>query len=325
MPANLTPDYERAEQRYREASTDEDRLAALREMFATIPKHKGTEKLQADLKRRISQFRRAVARKPSKGPDPFHVPHAGAGQVVLIGPPNVGKSMLVGRLTHAPVKVAQYPFTTALPVPGMCRYQDVQVELVDTPPMTAGHMPGGLLGTIRNSDIIAIVIDASTEPLEQADMILGLLSERGLVLRTVPAQELDAANPFEHRALIVANKVDLASAQTVSVLRDLYSARIEVRGVSAASGEGLDALVQRLWELLSLVRIYTREPGHPPDSSKPFTLPAGSTVDDLAREIHRELPERMKFARVWGAGRFPGQQVQRAELLHDGDIVEIHQ
>src|SRR5689334_19507521 len=113
MPANLTPDYDRADQRYRAATTDDERLEALREMFAVIPKHKGTEKLQADLKRRISQFRKAVAKKPAKGVDPFHVPRAGAGQVVIIGPPNVGKSLLVARTTHAPVKVADYPYTTA--------------------------------------------------------------------------------------------------------------------------------------------------------------------------------------------------------------------
>jgi uncharacterized protein len=161
MPANLTPDYERAEQRYRQATTDEDKLDALREMFSTIPKHKGTEKLQADLKRKISQFRKTIAKKPAKGADPFHVPRSGAGQVVLIGPPNVGKSMLVAKTTHAPAKVADYPFTTAIPLPGMAHFEDVQIELVDTPPLTPGHIPGGLMGTIRGADIIAIIVDAS--------------------------------------------------------------------------------------------------------------------------------------------------------------------
>jgi hypothetical protein len=168
VPANLTPDYERAERRYREAGDDEQRLAALREMFATVPKHKGTEKIQADLKRRISQFRKAVARKPLKAIDPFHVPRSGAGQAVLVGLPNVGKSSLVAKLTHAPVKIAPYPFTTSVPVPGMCLYEDVQLELVDTPPLTVEHVPGGLLNTIRNADVIVLVVDASSEPLEQA-------------------------------------------------------------------------------------------------------------------------------------------------------------
>jgi ribosome-interacting GTPase 1 len=327
MPANLTPDYEHAEQRYRIAADDEERLAALREMFSTIPKHKGTEKLQAELKRKISQLRKTVAKKPAKGPDPFHVPRSGAGQVVLIGTPNVGKSALVGRLTHAPVKVTEYPFATAVPVPGMCAFEDVQIELVDTPPISAGHLPGGLLGTIRNGDIVAVVLDASEDPLEEADAVLGLLAARGLALRCVPVTELDPADPNQHVAVLVANKVDLPNAtDNVTALTDLYAGQFQVLPVSAASGEGLDRLVRRLWEMLSVVRVYTREPGkHAAESGKPFTLPIGSTVEDLAREIHRELPDKMKFARLWGASRHPGQQVHRSEVLRDRDTVEIHQ
>lgn len=325
MPANLTPDYERAEQRYRSAATDDERLQALREMYATIPKHKGTEKLQADIKRKISQLRKTISRKPSKGADLFHVPRAGAGQVVLIGPPNVGKSMIVATTTHAPVKVADYPFTTALPVPGMASYQDVQIELVDTPPVTAEHIPGGLLGTIRNSDIIAIVVDASQDPLEQAEMVIALLQSRGLELRSVPISQLDPADFNQHCAILVANKVDLSTAETISTLRELYADRLEVCAVSAATGEGLDRLIERFWQLLSLVRVYTKQPGKPPDNTKPFTLTIGSTVEDLAREIHAELPQKMTFARIWGDGRFAGQQVHRTEVLRDRDVVEIHE
>ena len=165
MPANLTPDYERAEERLRQAADDAERLEALREMLSTIPKHKGTEKMQADIKRRISQLTKAAAKKTHvKGVDPFHIPRGGAGQIVLVGPPNVGKSQLLATTTHAAVKVADYPFTTALPAPGMWNYQDVQMELVDTPPVTAGHVPPGLLGTIRAADIIAVVVDAADEP-----------------------------------------------------------------------------------------------------------------------------------------------------------------
>ena len=325
MPANLTPDYERAEQRYRAAQTDDERLEALREMYSTIPKHKGTEKLQADLKRRISQFRKTIAKKPAKGADPYHVPRAGAGQVVLIGPPNTGKSAIVARTTHAAAKVADYPFTTAIPLPGMAHYQDVQIELVDTPPVTEGSMPGGLYGTCRNSDLIAIVVDASDEPLEQAELTLALFDHRGMTLKSLPTSQLDPSRHNQHCGLIVANKIDAADPQTIAALRELYADRLEVWPVSAQTGEGLDALIQRFWELLAVVRVYTKEPGKPPDHSKPFTLEAGSTVEDLAREIHRELPEKMKFARIWGDGRFAGQQVHRTEVLHDRDVVEIHQ
>jgi uncharacterized protein len=325
MPANLTPDYERAEEKYRSAVTDEDKLAALREMYSTIPKHKGTEKLQADLKRKMSHLRRAVSRKPAKAVDVFHIPRSGAGQVVLIGPPNTGKSALVAHTTHAAAKVADYPFTTAVPFPGMAHWHDVQIELVDTPPITPDHLPGGMLGTIRNADIVALVVDASADPLEEVEESLKLLADRGLTLHTVPHTDLDPSEPGRLCGLIVANKADAAEESTLAVLKELYSGKLEVMPVSAVTGSGLDAWIERLWRLLSLVRVYTKQPGHLADKGKPFTLPHGSTVEDLAREIHRELPEKMKFARVWGDGRFAGQQVHRTEELHDGDVVEIHQ
>ncbi len=325
MPANLTPDYEKAERRYREAVTDEDRLEALREMLATVPKHKGTEKIQADIKRRLSALRKAQAKKPSHGPDPFHVPKSGAGQVVLVGVPNVGKSLLVAVTTNAPVKVAEYPYTTAVPVPGMWKYEDVQIELVDTPPVTADHVPAGLLGTIRSSDVIAIVVDLSAEPLSQAETVVGLLEGKGLKLRSAARADLDPADFSQHSAILLANKLDLAASDDASALRDLYQGGLDVLAVSAASGEGLQQLQRCLWSLLSVIRVYTKEPGKPPDREKPFLLDAGATVEDLAAEIHRELPERMKFARIWGDGRYSGQQVHRTERLHDKDIVEIHQ
>lgn len=325
MPANLTPDYERAEQRYRSATTDDERLDALRLMFSTIPKHKGTEKLQAEIKRKISQLRKAAAKRPSKGTDLFHVPRAGAGQVVLVGPPNVGKSAIVARTTHAPVKVADYPFTTAIPAPGMAHWQDVQIELVDTPPVTEGNIPGGLFGTIRNSDIVAIVVDASADPLDEAEAVLNLLTGRGLTLATVAHHDLDPSNPSQHTTLIVANKFDRSDDATIDTLREMYLGRLEVIPVSATTGLGLNRLIERLWQLLSLVRVYTKQPHQPPDRTKPFTLEIGSSVEELARQIHQELPEKMKFARIWGDGRFAGQQVHRAEVLHDGDVVEIHE
>ncbi len=326
MPANLTPAYEKAEQGYREAATDEERLEALQEMLRTIPKHKGTEKLQADIKRRISHLRKAeVKGKKTRGTDPFHVPKSGAGQVIFIGAPNVGKSAIVAATTNAPVKVADYPYTTPLPTPGMALYEDAQIQLVDTPPLTADHVPPGLTATIRFADVVCIVIDTTADALEQADLVLGLFEARGLTVRSAARNELDPSDRSTLCGILVANKIDAADADTLATLRELYADRIEILPVSAESGEGLDHLLKRLWELLAVVRAYTKQPGKPPENTEPFTLPIGSTIEDLAREIHRELPEKMKYARIWGDGRYEGQQVHRTEILHDKDVVEIHE
>jgi len=326
MPANLTPEYEKAEKRYREATRDDEKLAALRQMLSVIPKHKGTDKMQADLKRRISQLRKVAVKKGAvRTVDPFHVRKTGAGQVVLTGPPNAGKSALLATTTNAAVKVAEYPFATPLPVPGMCGYEDVQIQLVDTPPMTPEHVPAGLMGTVRGADVIAIVVDAAGDGLEEADAILGILTGRGVELRSVPRGQLDAEGPHRRSALLVANKIDAAPPGNVEALKELCAARLDVLPVSAATGEGIDGLIRRLWQLLDVIRVYTKQPGRPADNAQPYTLRSGATLADLAHEIHRDLPERMKFARTWGEGRFDGQRAQRDEVLRDKDVVEIHE
>ncbi len=326
MPANLTPEYEKAELRYKQATSDEERLAGLQEMLSAIPKHKGTEKMQADIKRRLSQLRREEQKAAhSKGPDPFHIPKGGAGQVVLIGPPNTGKSSLLAATTHAVVRVADYPFTTVVPQPGMWHQDDVQIELVDTPAITPDHVPTGLMGTIRNADVVCVVVEAGDTALDQVEMVLGVLSARGLGLRPVARNELSAADPSQRPGLIVAAKADLASPGAIQVLRELYTGGLEVAGVSARTRDGLDQWFKRLWTLLAMIRVYSKEPGRPPDLHKPFIVPAGATVAELARQIHRDLPERMKFARLWGHSRFEGQQVHKTEPLRDKDVVEIHE
>jgi hypothetical protein len=326
MPANVTPEYEKAERRFREATTEAERLAALQDMLATIPKHKGTEKMQADIKRRLSQLRKEQ-QKPghAKGPDPFHIPRSGAGQVVLVGPPNTGKSSLVAATTNAEVKVADYPFTTVAPQPGMWSRDEVHLELVDTPALASDHVPAGLMGTIRNADVVTVVVEANDAALEQADAVLSALQTRGLTLRTMTRDKLDATQPSRHPGLIVANKADVATATALAALRELYAPDLEALAVSARTGLGLDTWFERLWQLLAMVRVYAKEPGRAPDRHKPFTLPIGSTVADLARQIHRDLPTTMKFARLWGHSRFEGQHVHRTEVLQDRDIVEIHE
>ena len=169
------PDYLEAERRFKSAKTTEEKIAAIEEMMATIPRHKGTEKMQADLKRRLSKLRAEQARRPTSRIGIIHrVEKEGAGQVALVGPPNSGKSLLVRRLTHATPEVADYPFTTRVPLPGMMPFEDVQVQLVDLPPVHPDFPESWLYQIIRNADAALLVVDLSDpDLLEDLETTLG--------------------------------------------------------------------------------------------------------------------------------------------------------
>ena len=138
MPANLTPQYLEAERRFRQATSPDEQLEALEAMMATIPKHKGTEHMRADIRRRMAKVRTEAARSKkaaAKGPTWHHVPREGAGQIALVGAPNAGKSRLLAALTNANPVVAPYPFSTRTPLPGMVPFEDINIQLVDLPPI----------------------------------------------------------------------------------------------------------------------------------------------------------------------------------------------
>lgn len=319
MPANLTPQYYSAEERYRRAKTVEEKTAALQEMLAVIPKHKGTEKLQADIKKRLARLKEeGKKRKQIKGYNPFNVERQGAGQVVLAGYPNSGKSALVGALSRAKVKVAEYPFSTSLPVSGMMPYKDTYIQLVDTPPVLPQNIPPGLMGTFREADVLLLLIDASSpDCLEQLEGLFQLFEERNVIDRSEEG-EIVAPVPF----LVAATKMDLpGSDDNLKVLQELWP-NLEIVAVSAG-GQGLEQLKDRLYEALNIIRVYGKAPGRPADKERPFILKKGSTVLDFAAMVHKDFPERLKSALVWGSSRFDGQAVPRDYILQDEDIVEL--
>ncbi|MBI1914135.1 MAG: 50S ribosome-binding GTPase [Planctomycetes bacterium] len=328
MPANLTPQYLEAEAEFKRAQTAEERLAALKKMWALLPKHKGTDKLQAELKAKLSEARDEAEqekRSPKKGGISYKIPKQGAGQYVLLGAPNAGKSLLVSRLTRATPEVAAYPFTTREPVPGMMEWQDVQVELIDTPPITADFMEGYLSSLVRAADAVLLVVDLGDEdgPFA-AEAVLDRLAQVKTILGGAPKP--DEPHGVEHvRTLLVANKIDLpGAADRLEVVRDLFGQRFPVHVVSAETRQGLEDLRDEIYKFLDVIRVYTKKPGKPADLAAPFTIRRGGTLMDLASRIHRELPEKLKSARVWGTGVFDGQTVPRDHILHDRDVVEIH-
>ena len=326
MPANLTPDYHKAEEWYRSATTDDEKILALEKMLAVMPKHKGTEHLQADLKRKLSQLREAATqqKKGGKHVDIFHVPPTGAGQVVLLGMPNTGKSAILEALTNAKVNVTDFPFGTHAPVPGMVKYEDVQIQVVDMPPITADYMAPGQVGTYRNCDLIGIVVDLSQDVEEQLLILLDFLESRSLLIdETTPAVDAQG-NVLGRKVALLCTKADIAVDGAFELARKSCERPLPFVKLSTETGEGLDTFGQFLFEQLEIIRVYAKPPGKPADMNDPFTLPIGATVQDLAKTIHRELAEKLKSAKCWGTGVYDGQNVQLTHVLHDKDIVELH-
>ena len=325
MPANLTPDYYKAEKWFKSATTTEEKILALEEMLAVIPKHKGTDHMRADLRKKLSKLKEVPVKKGgAKHVDIFYIPKSGAGLVVLIGTPNCGKSSIVGLLTNAKVNIADFPYATNAPVPGMFKFEDIQIELVDMPPITAEYSAPGQVGAYRNCDLIAIVIDLSSDIQEQLDVSLDFLDSRRLLINETTDTEDKQGNKLGKKAFCIGTKCDLAPDDAFEKLKLLCDRNFEFVKLSTKTLHGTEALAKDLFKLLNIIGVYTKKPGKKADMTDPFTLPAGSTIYDLARAIHRELAEKLKYARIWGTGVHPGQNVQRTHILCDKDVIELH-
>ena len=346
MPANLTHQYKEAERRYRQATTPEEQSEALSEMLALIPKHKGTDKLQADIKRRMAQLRkeRGKSKVTSHQRPVYVIDIEGAGQVTVLGGPNAGKSALVGALTNAHVQVADYPYTTQQPAPAMMPFEDAQVQLIDTPPASAEYAPPWISELVRRADAILLLADLSTtDGWEAPAFIIEQLEERGIELVAaevgVPAQEVgvpaqadgadagegDEGLTFRVPTILVGCKSDCPGAEAgLAELLEFFGNRFPVLTISAEDEDSLDKLRRAVFLALKVIRAYSREPGKHAEKGRPWLLHEGSTVRDLANLIHHDLASGFQFGRLWGSARFEGQRVGEDYVLGDGDIVEIH-
>jgi uncharacterized protein len=329
MAANLTPQYLEAEAEHKKAKTPEERLEALRKMHQLVPKHKASEKLQAELKRKISEARDEAEEKKSakKGGVSYKVPCQGAGQYVIVGAPNCGKSRLLTRLTRATPEVAPYPFTTREPHVGMMEWEDVRVQLIDTPPITADFMEGYLSSMVRRSDAAVLMLDLGDDdgPFAAEAVIEKLAQTKTDLTGAVPTDADDDLTIDYKRTMLVGNKNDMAgAAERLEIIREMFGARFPIHAVAAEHGTGLEELKAELYRFLNVIRVYTKKPGKPPDMTSPFTCPIGSTLLELATIVHRDFAESLKSARAWGTGVFDGQTVPRDHVLHDKDVVELH-
>jgi ribosome-interacting GTPase 1 len=327
MPANLTPEYKAAEDEYRQARDPQARLACLEKMLSTIPKHKGTEKMQADLKRRISRLKESIVKKGGKKGFSVKVEKEGAAQVVLIGAANSGKSALVEVTTNARTEAADHPFSTRAPVPGMLIYENLQFQLVDLPPVSSEYMEPWVTDIIRTSDAALWVVDASaSDPSAQVEDVTGVLELKKIKL-CGPDKPLSAGHdPIRRiRTLVVASKTDSPSAQQgLDWIKERFGNEYPVLPISAMGDTDFSSLGRSVFDLTRIVRVYSKTPGKEPDLSKPHILHQGDNLLDFARVVHKDFAEKLRFARVWGQGKFDGQRIQRDQQMVDGDIVELH-
>lgn len=331
MPANLTPQYHKAEAEYRRAATAEDELRCLEAMLREVPKHKGTDKLQAELKAKISRAKAEAEQARQTGKKTGHggvkIPRQGAGRVVLIGGPNAGKSQLLARLTRATPEVAPYPFTTREPQPGMMPWEDVLVQLIDTPPISADVFDRNLLGLIRGADLVLFVIDLGNDDgIEAAAAVVQqFLGTKTRLAKESYLDETDIGVSYT-KTLVVFNKVDLLGWEDrLALLAEICPLDFAAYRISAEHGAGLEDLRQAIFANLDVVRVYTKLPTHKQaDFEKPFTLRRGGTLLDVAELVHRDIAANFKHARVWGKQVVAGSPQKGDYVVHDQDIVEIH-
>ena len=326
MPTNVPPDYFEVEKEYRTAQTVEEKIALVEEMLSIVPQHKGTDHLRGNLRKRLSKLRATseTRKRSGKRVSPFHIDRQGAGQVVVVGTPNVGKSALVAALTNATPEVADYPYTTWIPTPGMMPVEDIQVQLIDTPPLNKEFAQPELIDLIRRAELLLLVVDLQTYPIRQLEDSLAILETH----RILPLHWKDLYTGQRRATFIpffvLVNKNDSENTdEDFEVLRELFGEDWSLIPVSATTGRNLDRLKQMVFDQLDIIRVYSKPPGEEVDLSAPYVLKRGSTVEELAGKVHHDFLERLASARVWGHGVHDGQMVSRDYVLEDGDVVEL--
>jgi len=312
MPANLPPQYFEAEKRLRQAKSASEKVAALEEMLAIMPKHKGTDHLKADLRRKIARLSQSAEKKAATQRATMLVEKEGAAQVVVVGMPNTGKSRLVSSVSNASLAVEDYPFTTHKAAPGMMPFENIQIQLLDTPPLTEGATDWWLPHLIRRADAIVAVVALNRDPVPQVEAILADLERK-----KVPVAQ--------GKLLIVGNKLDKPGAEdNHSVLEKEYRGRFPVVAVSVETGVGLEEMKRAVYDVLDIIRVYTKAPGKKPEMDDPIILKRGSTLEDAAADVHKDFAARLRYARIWGSGKHDGNMAKRDHVLQDGDIIELH-
>ncbi len=331
MPANLPPQYYELEREYKAERDPHEKLRLAQELLAIMPKHKGTDKLQADLKAKISKLKLQVE-GPSKKTHGTrhvdardHIDREGAAQIILIGPPNSGKSTIVDAVTGARPLIGDYPYTTREPLAGMMKFESVQLQLIDTPPIAEDYMEKFLPPLIRQADLVVLVVDIATPGFEnRIGAVFRQLEEKRIILTPQPPEKVDDPRYFHKKTVIAAHKsLEEGAEAGREKLNELYP-DFTIIPSSILDDDLMHNFGKALFDALRVMRVYTKKVGHEADFDDPIILPIGGTVEDAALELHKDFLNKLQYAKVWGKGKFEGQRVKNNFVLTDGDIIEFH-
>ena len=290
MPVNAGPQYFEAEKKYLAAKSREEKIAALEEMIRLLPKHKGAHNVLAQLKKRLSTLKKESTTKAAAKPR-FMIKKEGAAQVCIIGVTNSGKSSLLKALTGVDVEIADYPYTTKLPLVGMAKVGDIQLQIVEIP----STFDSDFVSLLQTCDEIVVLIDATQNFKKQFEEMKKILRENRL---------------DDKKQVWVLNKSkSFADANMI--------------GISAKEGRNIETLKEKIWSGLGLIRVYTKSP-QKPKVIPPIAVAIGSTVKNVAKCIHKDFLRNFSYARVFNNTQFSGRKVGLDFVLHDLDVVEIH-
>jgi ribosome-interacting GTPase 1 len=327
MPANLTPQYLEAEAKFKQAKTVPEKIKTLEVMMAVIPKHKGTEKLRGQLKSRMAKLKEELQRRPTIGraEQAYNIKREGIAQIILLGLPNSGKSSLFSQMTKAFSEVADYPFTTQKPIPGMMKFENIQIQFVDTPPIQLDHIEPGLSTLLRNADALLLIVDLTEDPLFQMEILQEELRQMKIeIVGKGPVPSLEAGW-IARKGLLIGNKCDGSYAiEGYRALETRFRDIFPILPISVKERMNFEELKKEVYQLLDIIRIYTKAPGEEPDLTEPVVLKKGSTVGDVALSIHKDFFAKLRYAKIWGSGKFSGQMVKRDHQVNEGDVIELH-
>jgi len=290
-----------------------------------MPKHKGTDHLRAELRGRIAKLTQLLSKKSGAQRTSMAIDREGAAQIAVTGVANTGKSQLVASITNASPAVAEYPLTTHNATPGMMDFEDINIQLIDTPPLTPQLLHWWLPPLLRKADALLVMVDLGREPTAQLESAREQLEKMRIIIGEDYVKSEEDSALWLKKALVVGNKSDLdKDGRNLRLLQEKYGSRFPMVAISARDGTGIDELKQKIYRLLDIIRVYTKMPGQKADLTDPIVLPRGSTLQDAASAVHKDFAANLRYARLWGSGKHDGIMVKRDHVLENGDVIELH-